>query len=151
MDLILQDYIDTSSVHISLYTAMKLRQKFKKKEILKGYKKYNDKTQWKESCRHWFSYPDCDEGINYAFSLLCVCSVCSWIFLILNPHTEKKSKTKMLNIIMNQKLNTEHYSSFKQNQNPCYTWNGDWLWFCVVAVLQSHTICIIIGNRQQAK
>lgn len=137
-------------LNISLYTAMKLRWKFKKKEIIKGYKNYDDKTQWKESCRCWFSYPDCDEGINYTLSLFRVCSVCWWIFLILTPPPEKMSKAKMLNIIMNQKLNTEYYSSFQQNQNPCYTWNGDWLWFWVVAVcsLVPFASSFGTGNKQ---
>ena len=35
-------------LNIRLYTEMKLRWKFKRKEIIKGYKK-NDKTQWKKS------------------------------------------------------------------------------------------------------
>lgn len=32
-------------LNISLYIEMKLKQKFKRKEVIKGYKKYDDKTQ----------------------------------------------------------------------------------------------------------
>lgn len=112
-------------LNISLYTAMKLRWKFKKKEIIKGYKKYDDKTQWKESCRCWFSYPDCDEGINYALSLFCVCSVCWWIFLILTTPPPRKN-VKGKNVEHHHEPGTKYRTLFFFSTKPKPVLHLEW-------------------------
>lgn len=125
---------------------MKVRQKFKKKEIIwhsaiiKGNKKYDDKTQWKESGRHSFPYPDHDRGLDRAVSRLWAYSVGWWIFLFMTQQRVwdecaalAKKAIKMLNIT-NQKQNSEHYSSFKHNKlllhlkgTVCVVLDASWL------------------------
>lgn len=118
------------SLNINLYYTLqwKLDKNFEKKEItwhfaiIKGYKKCDNKTQWKRSCRYWFPYPDYNGSLNWAVLLLWAYSVSWWIFLFMS---QQRAWDESTSLAKKGKQNAEHhhepeikqhYSSFKQNQ-----------------------------------